>query len=35
MSHHTALLMFFEVLLKGNAEVRKDKTIKKKINFEH
>jgi len=26
---HAALLKFFEVLLKGNAEVRKDKTIKK------
>lgn len=34
MIPHAALLMFFEVLLKGNAEVRKDKTIKEENKFQ-
>lgn len=33
MIPHAALLMFFEVLLKGNAGVRKDKTIKEENKF--
>lgn len=33
MIHHTALPIFFEVLLKGSAEVRKGKTIKEENKF--
>lgn len=32
---HAALLVFFEVLLKGNVKVRKDKTIKEENKFQN